>query len=169
MLRWCMVLIMMGLVIITGCLSEEQTPPKTPVTTISPISLTPTPPVTTPPQRVVLEGNRVILKDEQKNWELPIAAGRRVSVELVTDGAPVDLVILDASNYNMFSVAFSSRSGKLWDEYIVLRTGSTREKVEFKAPRSANYRIVIENADVIPGGAVTTRDVSVTIRVIALD
>ena len=169
-LRWCMVLIVVCVALVTGCMSEEQIPPKTPVTTVGPISLTPTPPVTTPPQRVVLEGSKVVPKDEQKNWVLRGSTGHRYLVELVTDGAPVDLVILDSYNYDKkFGAAISSKTGEPWEEYIALKTMITRGSVEFKAPTSDAFRIAVENADVIPGGAVATRDVSVTIRVIALD
>ena len=43
------------------------------------------------------------------------------------------------------------------------------DKVEFKAPRSGKYRVIVENADYLPGGAATTRDVSAILRVLNLD
>ena len=160
-------LLAVSLILLAGCLAREQQPSTTPPVTTSLTS--PLPPGTTPIGSVLLEGNKTIGRDSQGNWEISLWARQRVAIDVITDGAMVDLVILDQPNYNTFRVAFSSRSGSLWETYVVLRTGITEEHIEFKAPFSSKYRIVIENADVIPNGAVTSRAVNVVVRVISLD
>jgi hypothetical protein len=90
-------------------------------------------------------------------------------VDVVTDSAPIDLLVVDLANYQKFSIAFTSNSGSPWEEYVILTPDIVQKRVEFKSPRSGKYRIVIENSDYIPGGAMTTRDVSVTVHVFALD
>jgi hypothetical protein len=160
-------LLVVSLILLAGCLSREQQPSTIASVTSSPTS--PLPPGTTPIGRVLLEGNKTIGRDNQGNWEISLQAGQRVAIDVITDGAMIDLVILDQPNYNIFKVAFSSRSGSLWESYVVLRTGITKEHIEFKAPLTSKYRIVIENADVIPNGAVTSRAVNVVVRAISLD
>jgi hypothetical protein len=159
-------------VICMGCVSPQiptstpsPTPPTIPPTTI----ITTPPPVTTPPAVPILQEAVTISRDSYRTWELTFSAGNRYAVEVDTDNAPVDLLVLDLANYQKFSVAFSSKSGTPWDQYVVLTPSIVQKRVEFKAPSSGKYRVVIENADFIPGGAVTTRDVNVVVRVYNLD
>jgi hypothetical protein len=159
------------LIITMGCVSPQTSTPSTVTTTVTtlppPIA---TPSVTTTSSAVpVLDQTVTVARDTYSSWELTLAAGKRYAVEVVTDGAPVDLLVLDLANYQKFSIAFSSKSGSPWEEYALLTTGITRDRVEFKAPRSGKYRVIIENADYITGGAVTTRNVNVQVRVYNLD
>jgi hypothetical protein len=171
-MRKSLLLIPLLLLIITvGCVSPEtspSTPVTTTVTTLPPPIATPSI-ITTTSAVPILDNTVTVARDTYLSWELTLAAGKRYAVEVVTDGAPVDLLVLDLANYQKFSIAFSSKTGTPWEEYALLTTGIVRDRVEFKAPRSGKYRIIIENADYISGGAVTTRDVNVQVRVYNLD
>ena len=168
--KYAIVPILLVFLIVSGCVSPTGTGgTPTTTTTIPPTITTPQPPVTTPLPAAMVEGDKTIQRDAFDSWEVSLIAGQRIAVDVVTDGAPVDLLVLDLSNYYQFSTAFTSRSGALWESYVILKPDVIRQREEFKAPRSGKYRIIIENADVIPGGAVTTRAVNVVIRAYSLD
>jgi hypothetical protein len=153
-------LLLIFFVFTTGCVSQEgaHPTPVIPTTTLPPL-------VTTPMPVSLLETTVTVNRDAFSSWEFSLHIGNRYTVEVVTDGAPVDLLVLDAANYRLYTTAFYSRSGSPWESYVILIPGVVQDHVEFKVPLAGRYRVIIENADIIPGGAVTTRDVTVVIRV----
>ncbi|MDD1679827.1 MAG: hypothetical protein LUO93_11675 [Methanomicrobiales archaeon] len=155
------------LILALGCVSQTSSSP--PVTSPSSAVTTLPPVITTSTPAPLLEKMVTVKRDTYNSWELTFPAGKRFEVEVITDGAPVDLLVLDLANYNRFSSAFSSNSGMPWEEYVIFVPGIVHDKVEFKAPRSGKYRVIVENADYLPGGAATTRDVSAILRVLNLD
>lgn len=154
-----------------GCLTTQQPPlgSSTPPLTSGGILETPLPAATTQLAKVILEETKTVSRNEQIRWQEHIVAGKRVRFDIVTDGASVDYVVLESSNYDLFASAFASKSGSLWDEYLLLGKNIIRDSAEFKVPLTSEYYFVIENADVIPGGAMTVRNVNVTIKISTFD
>ncbi len=148
-----------------GCVSTEPSVPPTNGPTITTLPVA----ITTPGTIPMLDKSVNIARDSYVSFETTLSVGNRYEVEVVTDGAPVDLLVLDLANYRTFSTAFVSKSGTPWEEIVLLSPKIVQQHEEFKAPRSGKYRIVVENADYIAHGAVTTRDVGVLVRMFNLD
>jgi|GEM_PF-4948687 len=157
--------------LVIGCVTNPQSSLGSPATSLTPVGIseTPLPPTVIQGVEVILQETRTIPKNEQYRWRLSLSTGQRVVIDIVTDGTAVDFVMLNLTNYEEFETAFVSKSGSLWDEYVILKTNITKERVEVKVPRTGNYYFVIENADIIPGGMQAIRDVAVTIKISTLD
>jgi hypothetical protein len=153
------------LILSLGCVSPENAGP--PATTTTSITTLPTV-ITTPTPSPLLEKTVTINRDAYSSWEFTLYIGRRYAVDVVTDGAPVDLLVLDQANYNKFSNAFYADSGAPWDQYVLFVPNVVQDRKEFKVSFGGKYRVIIENADFIPNGAVTTRDISVSVRLFDL-
>jgi hypothetical protein len=153
------------LILSLGCVSQENASPPTTATSITALSSI----ITTPTPSPLLEETVTIGRDTYRSWEFTLSIGRRYAVEVVTDGAPVDLLILDQANYNKFSNAFYANSGAPWDQYILFVPSIVQDREVFKVSFGGKYRVIIENADFIAGGAVTTRDIAVSVRLYDLD
>jgi hypothetical protein len=160
-------LVLLPLLLLTlslGCVTQESAAP----TTATPVPTLPSV-VTTPTPAPLLEKTVTIKRDTYSSWEFTLHIGKRYAVDVVTDSAPVDLLVLDAANYGIFATAFYSRSGSPWEKYVIFVPDIVQDTVEFKVSLAGRYRVIIENADIIPGGAVTTRDVNVIVRVYDLN
>jgi hypothetical protein len=125
--------------------------------------------VTTSTPVPLLEQTVTVSRDAYESWEYNLHIGTRYAVEVVTDGAPVDLIVLDLPNYQRYYTAFYSRTGSPWEEYVIFAPNTVQDRREFKVPLTGRYRIIIENADIIEGGATTTRDVHVIVRFFDMD
>jgi hypothetical protein len=160
-----LVFILLFLLILSlGCVSQENAGAAATATSITTLPTV----ITTPTPSPLLEETVTIGRDTYRSWEFTLSIGRRYAVEMVTDGAPVDLLVLDQANYNKFSNAFYADSGAPWDQYVLFIPNVVQDRKEFKVSFGGKYRVIIENADFIPGGAVTTRDISVNVRLFDL-
>lgn len=86
-----------------------------------------------------------------------------VMFSLDTDGAPVDVLVLDRANFEVFQKIFSG-GGDGRVSTIVTHPGVVSKSFTFTSPKDDTYYIVIENSDWLKGGATATRAVRVTTR-----
>lgn len=90
-----------------------------------------------------------------------------LTVDLDTDGAPVDLAVLDETNFRIFEEGFSS-SGTFENFRTVLSCPSViRTTKTCTLSKKGVYYVVIENSDFLPNGADAGRGVKYSITITA--
>lgn len=96
-------------------------------------------------------------------YELWGEKGVSFAITIKTDGAPVDLLILDTENYIKFSKAFENDISETWDA-VIYRDVISKE-FSYTLPDHGTYYLVIENSEFTTNGADAKRDVSVSVRI----
>lgn len=86
-----------------------------------------------------------------------------VFFSLETDGAPVDVLVLDRANFEVFQKIFSG-GGDGRVSVLVTHPGVVSKSFTFTSPNDDTYYIVVENSDWLKGGATATRAVRVVTR-----
>jgi len=86
-----------------------------------------------------------------------------VMFSLDTDGTPVDVLVMDRANFEVFQKIFSGGGdGRVFP--LATYPGVVSKSFTFTSPKDDTYFIVVENSDWLKGGATATRAVRVTTR-----
>jgi hypothetical protein len=113
--------------------------------------------------------------DETKNvpydyiqpYELSGEQGDRFSIEIKTDGAPIDILILDTENFTKYNKSFTNDVYGNWNG--VINRDIVSKEFSFSLPTSGTYylrfRQVLENSQFTSNGADAKRSVNVAIRI----
>ncbi len=118
-------------------------------------------------QEEVINETTTINADEIKYYSFSGEEGVTITVSInVTSGGPIDILLLDSSNFQTYKNAFVSGSSTNFEYYVDGSALSVKSKTyEFTLPSSQTYYIVIENADFTSGGASPQGSVDVKIVV----
>ncbi len=106
--------------------------------------------------------------DLYKFYEIPmneVKAGDVLNVDLqVTSGSPVDVLLMNASDYPGYVNAVSQRGSF---NYIAdgSMLGTTSIKYSYRFKESGDYYIVIDNTDLPRGGGSPSNQVEITLKV----
>jgi hypothetical protein len=146
------VLIMAAALVLAGCTAPQ--------TTIPPVTTLPGPtPVTQPPApswHMIKNGTITIAQDTYHYFGWDVQSGQSVKFEVVTDGAPLDLAILDSRNFNNFQQ--NNESSEVLKRYI----GFTVLQGVFTASYPDAFFFVFDNFN-DPGGSYAGRDITVNV------
>jgi len=89
--------------------------------------------------------------------------GYQFNIDVVTDGAPVDIFIMDEQSYQVYSKAFEQ--GSDFSINAISFKNVARKSVKYSLPSQGSYYLVIENAYFIKDGADAERAVNVNVVV----
>ena len=101
--------------------------------------------------------------DYMDGYELWGDKGARFTFFVKTDGAPVDLLLLDAVNYQKYDGAFCYEGCGTWNGYTY--RDIVQKKFSYVLPETGTYYLVIENSDFIDNGADAKRAVNVAVKI----
>lgn len=89
--------------------------------------------------------------------------GYQFNIEITTDGAPVDVLVLDENNYQVYSNAFKNGGSTSFNG--VIYTSVVTKNFQYVLPSQGKYYLVIENAPFLTDGADAKNDVNVQMMV----
>ena len=104
-----------------------------------------------------------VLYDTIQPYELMGEKGACFNIEIRTDGSPIDILLLDTENYNIYGNAFENDILHSWKG--VAYRDIVSKKFSFTLPKSGTYYMVIENSRFIKNGADAKRNVNVAVRI----
>ena len=96
-------------------------------------------------------------------YELWGEKGARFTFFVKTDGAPVDLLLLDAVNYQKYEDAFCYEGSGTWNGYTY--RDIVQKKFSYVLPETGTYWLLIENSNFIDNGADAKRNVNVAVKI----
>lgn len=117
------------------------------------------PPVPVKNWLIVVDETSQIQKDYYAYWEMKLAKDDMVSVEISTDGAPIDLEIMDKTNFNRYKGS-THQTYDCWGSDSVIRT-----EYVFVVPKDDTYYIVLDNTIDPEFGAYSRRSVNVNVLI----
>jgi hypothetical protein len=97
------------------------------------------------------------------NLSEPGDQGYQFNIGITTDGAPVDVLILDENNFLVYKYAFTS--GTSYSIKGVIATYTVSKTFQYVLPSQGSYYLVTENAPFLTDGADARRDVNVRVTV----
>ncbi|MDD1701588.1 MAG: hypothetical protein LUQ31_01240 [Methanoregula sp.] len=89
--------------------------------------------------------------------------GYQFDIDVTTDGAPVDILIMDEQTYQEYSSAF--KQGKALSFNAVTFKNTAAKTLEYSLPSRGDYYLVIENSPLLEGGADANRALNVRVLV----
>lgn len=107
----------------------------------------------------VVDETSQIQKDYYAYWEMDLEESNIVSVDISTDGAPIDLEIMDQTNFNRYKND-AYRTYDFWGSDSVIRTN-----YDFYVPGDDTYYIVLDNSVDPENGAYANRNVNVNVLI----
>lgn len=127
---------------------------------------------TTPVPLVSL--NPVALYDEAKQlpypwlqWYVLEGGDTQITAEINTDGAPVDVLILDQKNFNDYKDGFTRNSKTAFTGEIY--TGVITKTIHFTLLSKGTYYLAVENSPYLDNGADAKKTVYVQVKVSRTD
>jgi len=96
-------------------------------------------------------------------YELWGEKGARFTFFIKTDGAPVDILLLDEENYQKLDQAFCYDGSGTWKGYTYCDI--VQKKFSYVLPEAGTYFLVIENSQFIDDGADAKRAVNVAVKI----
>jgi hypothetical protein len=96
-------------------------------------------------------------------YELSGEKGAKFNIEIKTDGAPVDILVLDSKNYIIYNNDFENGAHDSWKS--VIHRDIVSKSFSYKLPETGTYYLVIENSDFSKDGADAKRAVNVAIKI----
>ena len=114
--------------------------------------------VVTPSWYLIKNGSITIPQDDYHYFGWDLHNGQSVKFEVVTDGAPLDLTILDSRNFHNFQQSKGSETSVALKQY----QGITVLQDVFTAGSSDAFFFVFDNFH-DPGGSYARRDVTVNV------
>lgn len=118
--------------------------------------------------------NPVALYDEVKEmpypwlqWYALDGGEKQFTAEINTDGAPVDVLILDQKNFEDYKDGFSRNSESVFTGEIF--TGVITRTVHFTPSSTGTYYLAVENSPYLESGADARRTVYVRVKVSSTD
>ncbi|MBP2146879.1 hypothetical protein J2129_002333 [Methanofollis sp. W23] len=96
-------------------------------------------------------------------YELWGEKGTSFSIEINTDGAPVDLLVFNRANYIKYKKAFENSTQDTW-KAVIYRDVVSKE-FTYTLPHYGTHYLVIENSEFTTDGADAKRDVNVSVRI----
>lgn len=89
--------------------------------------------------------------------------GASFAIEIKTDGAPVDILILDSKNYAIYNNDFKNNAHDPWKS--VTHHDIVSKSFSYKLPENGTYYLVIENSRFTQDGADAKRSVNVAVKI----
>jgi hypothetical protein len=161
------VLIMAAALLVAGCAAPPNTTPPVPtLPTTTPAAMAPpviaATPVTQPaaPSWHMIKNETITIPQDNYHyfgWDLQ--SGQSIKFEVVTDGAPLDLTILDSKNFDNFKRYNGSETTEALKHY----KGMTNIQDVYTASYPDTFFLVFDNFN-DPGGSYAGRDVHVHVR-----
>jgi hypothetical protein len=111
----------------------------------------------------IVDEMRIVHYNHMVSYLLAGDQGYQFNIEIATDGAPVDVLVLDESDYQLYSNAFKQGSAVSFSGVIYKFVVS--KNFQYVLPSQGRYYLAIENSPFLNGGADAKRDVNVSINV----
>jgi hypothetical protein len=96
-------------------------------------------------------------------YKLSGEKGETFSIEIKTDGAPVDLLVLDSTNYKIYMNDFKNDAHDSWRS--VIHRDIVSKSFSYRLPDTGTYYLVIENSRFSKDGADAKRSVNVAVKI----
>jgi len=101
--------------------------------------------------------------DVMQPYELIGEKGDRFSIELKTDGAPIDILIFDTPNFIKYNKSFGNDVYNTWNG--VIERNIVSKEFSYSLPTSGTYYLVIENSQFTSNGADAKRGVNIALKI----
>jgi hypothetical protein len=101
--------------------------------------------------------------DHCRPYELWGEKGVYFDIEIKTDGAPVDVLILNTENYIKYNKAFTEGISTKWNG--IFHRDIVSKKFRFTLPESGTYYMIIENSKFTSDGADAKREVNIAVSI----
>jgi len=111
----------------------------------------------------VVDETKTAFHDHSLSYLLAGDQGYQFNIEITTDGAPVDVLVLDENNYQVYSNAFKNGGSTSFNG--VIYTYVVTKNFQYVLPSQGKYYLVIENTLFLKDGADAKRDVNVQVTV----
>jgi predicted small secreted protein len=108
------------------------------------------------------QDSRLLLKDTFEKFTLQLDPKNNVQVNMTTDGAPVDVLLLDAPAFDSYTGAVNG-SGASWST-LASRLNTNAANFSYAVNTGGTYYIVVDNTGMVPGGAGGASDVFVNVN-----
>jgi hypothetical protein len=100
-------------------------------------------------------------KGSYRYYYYSLKEGDSIKIAVLTNGPPIDLLIMDEANFNDYKASFTD--GRTWYEWDSLKVIKT--VYEFSVPADDTYYVVLDNSPMPDGGADSGKDVSVQVTI----
>ena len=160
------VLIMTAALIVAGCTAPpDTTPPATTLPATTPAAMAPPVTAATPatgsaaPTWYMIKNETITIpRDDYHYFGWNLQSGQSVKFEAVTDGAPLDVTILDSRNFAHFRQYKGSEPSEALKHYV----GITDLQDVYTARYPDTFYLVFDNFH-DPGGSYAGRDVTLNV------
>ena len=116
-----------------------------------------------PPPISIVDETKTIPYNHILSYLLAGDQGYQFDININTDGNPVDVLVMDENDYQIYSKAFTHGGTSSFD--AVTYRYVTSQNFQNVLPSQGKYYLVIENAPFLQNGADAQRDVNVQVSV----